>query len=162
MADEAADGVALSDAAHKRLAEPLPMFSVDVTDYVHSDFPPRGDEGGGVSPLDRCMPPSLLGLMRIVTDRGQGAVVHRGNELARDCLGQHIEPNRRGREVALRQWFHLHQRFHRSSHETDVSVIAMYNTASRGCQGVCRGDGGRRRQLTCPATSSMPAVATRR
>src|SRR5207247_11002286 len=69
--DEAADGVALCDAAHESLAEPLPMFSVDIADYVYSDLPARGREGGGVSSLDRRMLPCLIGLFGLVSDLGQ-------------------------------------------------------------------------------------------
>src|SRR5947199_117605 len=50
--DEAADGVVLCDAAHERLAEPLPMFSVDVADHVHSDLPSHGRERHGMRSLD--------------------------------------------------------------------------------------------------------------
>ena len=49
--DQAADEVALCDAAHERVAEPLPMFAVDVIDDVHSDLAALGSEGGGVPPF---------------------------------------------------------------------------------------------------------------
>ena len=72
------------------------MFSVDVADDVHSDLPALGREGRGVRPLDRRMLPCLGGFCGIVTDLRQGGVVHRGDELARHRLGQHILPNRSG------------------------------------------------------------------
>ena len=114
--DEAADGVALCDAAHESLAEPLPMFSVDIADDVHSDLPACGREGGGVRLLDGRMLPCLVGLFGIVTDLGQGGVIHGGDELARHRLGQHVLPNRSGRRgTTLRLWLQLHQGFHQSS-----------------------------------------------